>query len=68
MRSNTNKQKKTTVEQNVTYIVVEKVIKTGEFYKKLYIYIKIYIFYIFYIYIVIFTHNLGNWLIVTAEI
>jgi len=30
MRSNTNKQKKTTVEQNVTYIVVEKVIKTGE--------------------------------------
>jgi len=29
MRSNTNKQKKTTVEQNVTYIVVEKVIKTG---------------------------------------
>jgi len=30
MRSNANKQKKTTVEQNVTYIVVEKIIKTGE--------------------------------------
>jgi len=29
MRSNTNKQK-TTVKQNVTYIVVEKVIKTSE--------------------------------------
>ena len=36
MRSNTNKQKKTTVEQNETYIVVEKVIKTGEFYIKPY--------------------------------